>query len=307
MPETEPRTAMPERPPPSARLPDAPMRIENPPLPEGINAPDRHRPLRDFFVQGTLALGVFALCLLVLSAVAGLLAPRLPFSWEQRAAARFWPQMPASPEEAALNELAARVAHAMGLPADMPIVIHYWPDDCTINAAATLGGHIVVYRGLLRQMESEDELAALLAHEIAHVQHRDVARGVLRGIAAALLLAGVDSVSPVFSGATSLATLSFSREQERQADAAAARATAALYGHTGGALALFSRLQTHMAHGMIDRLELARSHPDFPRRLQTVRTQSRQLGAPETGTLTPLPAPLRALREAENNCPAGEQ
>ena len=277
------------------------MRIENPPVPEGINVSGQH-PLRDFFVQGTLAVGVFAVCLLLLGTLAGLLAPHVPFAWEQRAAARFWPQVPASPEEAALNELAARVAHAMKLPADMPIVIHYWPDDCTINAAATLGGHIVVYRGLLRQMESEDELAALLAHEIAHVQHRDVARGFLRGMAAALLLAGVDSVSPVFSGIGTAATQSFSRKQESLADAAAARATAALYGHTGGALALFSRLQAHMAHGMMDRLELARSHPDFPRRMETVRTQSRQLGTPETGTLTPLPAPLRALREAENNC-----
>ena len=280
------------------------MRIENPPLPEGINAPDRHRPLRDFFVQGTLALGVFALCLLVLSAVAGLLAPRLPFSWEQRAAARFWPQMPASPEEAALNELAARVAHAMGLPADMPIVIHYWPDDCTINAAATLGGHIVVYRGLLRQMESEDELAALLAHEIAHVQHRDVARGVLRGIAAALLLAGVDSVSPVFSGIGTATTLSFSREQESQADAAAARATAALYGHTGGAIALFSRLR-EIPGAQAQGLELARSHPDFARRIETVRAQAQALGRAQTGALTPLPAALQA-HQAQITCPADE-
>ena len=279
------------------------MRIENPPVPEGINAPDRHRPLRDFFVQGTLALGVFALCLLVLSAVAGLLAPRLPFSWEHRAAARFWSPVPASPEEAALNELAARVAHAMALPPDMPVTIHYWP-ACEINAAASLGGHIVVLGGILRRMQSEDELAALLAHEIAHVQHRDVARGVLRGIAAALLLAGVDSVSPVFSGATSLATLSFSREQERQADAAAARATAALYGHTGGAIALFSRLR-EIPGAQAQGLELARSHPDFPRRLQTVRTQSRQLGAPETGTLTPLPAALQA-HQAQITCPADE-
>lgn len=247
-------------------------------------------------------MGVFAVCLLLLGTLAGLLAPHVPFAWEQRAVARFWPQVPASPEEAALNELAARVAHAMGLPADMPIAIHYWPDDCTINAAATLGGHIVVYRGLLRQMESEDELAALLAHEIAHVQHRDVARGFLRGIAAALLLAGVDSVSPVFSGIGTAATQSFSREQESLADAAAARATAALYGHTGGALALFSRLQEHLPHGLLDGLELARSHPDFPRRIETVRAQSRQLARPETGTLTPLPAPLRTLREAENNC-----
>ena len=291
-----------ERPPPT-RLPDAPMRIENPPVPEGINVSGQH-PLRDFFVQGTLAVGVFAVCLLLLGTLAGLLAPHVPFAWEQRAVARFWPQVPASPEEAALNELAARVAHAMKLPADMPIVIHYWPDDCTINAAATLGGHIVVYRGLLRQMESEDELAALLAHEIAHVQHRDVARGVLRGIAAALLLAGVDSVSPVFSGATSLATLSFSREQERQADAAAARATAALYGHTGGAIALFSHLR-EIPGAQAQGLELARSHPDFARRIETVRAQAQALGRAQTGTLTPLPAALQA-HQAQITCPADE-
>ncbi|HWP68404.1 MAG TPA: M48 family metalloprotease, partial [Rectinemataceae bacterium] len=38
-----------------------------------------------------------------------------------------------------------------------------------VNAFATPGGHILVARGLLRLVQSEDELAAVLAHEIAHV------------------------------------------------------------------------------------------------------------------------------------------
>src|SRR5947209_2876841 len=39
----------------------------------------------------------------------------------------------------------------------------------TINAFAALGGHIFIYDGLLKQAESADELAGVLAHEIEHV------------------------------------------------------------------------------------------------------------------------------------------
>ncbi len=45
-------------------------------------------------------------------------------------------------------------------------------DSLEINAFATPGGHILVTRGLLSCARSEDELAAILAHEIAHVAHR---------------------------------------------------------------------------------------------------------------------------------------
>jgi predicted Zn-dependent protease len=42
-------------------------------------------------------------------------------------------------------------------------------DSQEINAFATPGGHILVTRGLLKLAQDEDELAAVLAHEIAHV------------------------------------------------------------------------------------------------------------------------------------------
>ena len=41
-----------------------------------------------------------------------------------------------------------------------------------INAFATPGGIVLVTRGLYELLQSEDELAAVLAHEIAHVQRR---------------------------------------------------------------------------------------------------------------------------------------
>jgi len=44
--------------------------------------------------------------------------------------------------------------------------------DETINAFAAPGGYVFVTRGLLRQLESESELAGVLAHEVQHVNHK---------------------------------------------------------------------------------------------------------------------------------------
>ena len=49
-------------------------------------------------------------------------------------------------------------------------------EDPTYNAFAVPGGYIFVNSGLIRIMEREDELAGVLAHEIAHIQARHMAR-----------------------------------------------------------------------------------------------------------------------------------
>lgn len=46
---------------------------------------------------------------------------------------------------------------------------YYIPDDYMFNAFALPGGHVVVGKGLVRAMDSEDELASVLAHEVEHV------------------------------------------------------------------------------------------------------------------------------------------
>lgn len=52
-------------------------------------------------------------------------------------------------------------------------------DTDEINGLATPGGHVFVTRGLLRLAESEDEVAAILAHEIAHIAYRHGARAIM--------------------------------------------------------------------------------------------------------------------------------
>lgn len=61
-------------------------------------------------------------------------------------------------------------------------------DDATVNAFSTPGGNILVTTGLLRRLDSESELAFVLAHEIAHIDHEDglVALKGARGLPAAV-------------------------------------------------------------------------------------------------------------------------
>lgn len=51
-------------------------------------------------------------------------------------------------------------------------------DDPNINAFALPGGYIGVHTGLLEATRSEDELAGVLAHEVAHVTQRHIARAI---------------------------------------------------------------------------------------------------------------------------------
>lgn len=107
-------------------------------------------------------------------------------------------------------------------------------DEDIYNAFATPAGHIFVYTGLLNAMETEEELAGIMGHEVAHVYCRHISQKIerskkirmatLAGMAAGILLgmggageAG-NAVRMGSSAAGQSAELSYSRENEMQAD-----------------------------------------------------------------------------------------
>jgi predicted Zn-dependent protease len=266
---------------------------------EGISSSTEH-PLREFaWLLGASLAGLAAL-VVVVGWLASWLAPRVPFAAEVALAERVVD--PAAPRghadrTAALQAIADRVASRMDLPAGMTVVLAY-EDSPVINAYATLGGRIRVYSGLLDQLQSEDELAALLAHEIAHVRHRHVAASLGRGLAVALVLgvvsadAGAAAAQSTLGQAASLAMLSYSREQEAQADADALRAVVALYGHAGGVTALFHRLRDAAGDGGPEWTVL-RSHPLTDARLAAIEAETTRQAWPASGPLTALPEALQ--------------
>jgi predicted Zn-dependent protease len=105
--------------------------------------------------------------------------------------------------------------------------------DASINAFALPGGFIGAHTGLIVTAQSESELAAVLAHEVAHVTQRHIARlfqqqkqagmASLAAVALALLAArsSPDLASAALAGAqyaTLQTQLNFTRENEREAD-----------------------------------------------------------------------------------------
>ena len=98
------------------------------------------------------------------------------------------------------------------------------------NAFAAPGGHIFVFSGLVEGMESLDELAAVICHEIGHVSARHLSQRIeqskkiglatMAGILAGALIGGelAQAVATGSMAAGIQAQLHYSRQDERQAD-----------------------------------------------------------------------------------------
>lgn len=274
---------------------------ENRPVPEGINVSPSH-PLKEFalLLGGVSALLVGAV--LVLSLLAGYLVRFVPFAQEQALAAsledRWRQQKPAvaTPAEQYLQALAGRLAAAMDMPPEMPITVHHVAGD-TVNAMATLGGHIIVFQGLIDALPNENALAMVLAHEIAHVRHRHPIVAMGRGFTVALALSSLAGIGDGlmqqwFGSLGMLPILSFSRSQEAAADADALRAVHQVYGHVGSAAALFEQLAQHST--LPDPPALFSTHPGHGERIERIRRYEREHPGGPDNVLTPIPAGLKS-------------
>jgi predicted Zn-dependent protease len=110
-----------------------------------------------------------------------------------------------------------------------------------INAFALPGGQIFVMRGLLDFVDSEAELAAVLGHEISHVDLRHCIERYQ--YEAKLKKAGVPELGPVVEMAHRLATFAFSPEQELDADALGQTLSVESGYNPDAAADLFKRMQ----------------------------------------------------------------
>lgn len=275
---------------------------ENPEIPEGINVSPTH-PLKDFalLVAGISTLLVVGV--LILSLLAGQLARHIPFAQEQALAGSLGRWLPATPEtpkqqqrQLYLQTLSDRLAAAMELPADMPITVHYAPGD-TVNAMASLGGHIVVFQGLIDTLPSENALAMIVAHEIAHIRHRHPIVAMGRGFAVMLTLSsltgiGDGSLQQWLVGVGMLPVLSFSRSQEEEADGDALQAMLRTYGHVGDAAAFFEDVARRQP--MSEPLPMFSTHPGHEERIARIREFAADHAGADKLPAVPLPAYMKS-------------
>lgn len=151
-------------------------------------------------------------------------------------------------------------------------------DADLVNAFALPGGYIVLSTGLIRACESPDELAGVLAHEMAHVTERHGTARMLRYYTWTMFLklfSGNDSMAGNL--AQMLITSSFDRDDERSADLLGA-ARLAQAGINPMAMAdFFSRLQDKESTSYSKLYGYIASHPALGERKEYIR---RSLGMP---------------------------
>lgn len=160
-------------------------------------------------------------------------------------------------------------------------------DASTVNAFALPGGPMVVYTGLIRAAKTPEQLAGVLAHEMAHVTRRHGMKrltqslGVIAGIQ--LFLGDVSGVAAVAvevfrQGAVN----SYGREQEHESDMDAVQ-TLAKAKIDPNALAEFFEILQKDAPQLPSLVAFLGTHPELPQRVRDVRaaTAKLQLSASE--------------------------
>jgi Zn-dependent protease with chaperone function len=133
-----------------------------------------------------------------------------------------WPPFSSVPRERRdrIVERFQAVARAMEVPVTATLQFRRDGNGGGFNAMALPDGHIILFDGLTEAL-TDDELMAVLGHELGHVVHRHGMQRLMRG-AGLLTVAGValGDFSSVLSGMVGgLQTLHYSRDDEREADA----------------------------------------------------------------------------------------
>lgn len=217
--------------------------------------------------------------------------PLLPDSTVQSISKRMdWIRIPSggkmTPVEQSIQRLADRLAEA---DPDAPrIRVRVVPSDM-VNAFALPDGTVLLNTGLLARLESENGLAFILGHEMAHIRNRDALRGLGRAMAYQMVAEAVGFGSEqVFSDPAQLSELAFSRGQEERADREGMDTVQKLYGHVGGYDEFFRIMQRERAQEAW--AAYFSTHPHDDRRIQLMQEHSDDMGY-VMGSETPLILP----------------
>src|SRR5688572_21079541 len=139
-----------------------------------------------------------------------------------------------------------------------------------VNAFALPGGNIVVYTGLLKELKTYPELAALLSHEFTHVNNKHSTKSIFRQLGAriflGLLFGDAGAVTSVLvAQADQFKSLKYSRSLEKEADMDGLALLQERKINPGGFAALFNQLSEAAPASAMP--EFLASHPDIQNRI----------------------------------------
>ncbi len=176
-----------------------------------------------------------------------------------------------------------------------------------LNAFAIPGGHMVVYTGLLKAVKRPEELAGVLAHEMAHVTQRHSLRNMIEALGLSL------TVQTIFGDASGLVALAsegsetllrqkFSRDTEREADDAGWELLVSANIDPRGMIDFFRTMQTELAKNASTAatdsgLSFLSTHPATAERIERLEAKWKALPAKTGLTALPISKPTAPLEK----------
>lgn len=186
--------------------------------------------------------------------------------------------------EKQLDALTAPLLRGIG-PQPYPFHFHIVEDN-TINAFALPGGHVVIHSELILKAKSPEEVAGVLAHEIAHVMKRHSVRNVLKTMGTYFLFRMLlrdmsDLIGVLTSNARYLMNQKFSRDYEREADDTGWGYLVAADIDPHGMITFFETLKQEQDNNPIaavqDSLAILNTHPATSERIARLEALAQEL------------------------------
>ena len=182
--------------------------------------------------------------------------------------------------------LAAEAVEDIGerlLPAPSYRYRWYVAQSAELNAFAAPGGIVVVNSGLILAADSPEELAGVLAHEVAHSELRHGLRTLLKGLGLKLIVSALVSGGTeqyLGSAAAKYTELEFSRDAEREADSEAIARLHAARIDARPMLSMLEKLagQAERAGGAPP--EFLSTHPDLRERIAALKAPASEQPTP---------------------------
>ena len=259
---------------------------------EGINVSEEH-PLVE---AGTLIIGIGFIFAVITIALIFLVEISLYFVPEEKEAALFENWLPediitVSPNDVRLRKVESILWRLSQHYPESPYEFRIEIDDSEdMNAMALPGGLIVVTAGLLDELQSENELAFVLGHEMGHFRNRDHIRALGRGVVLGIMfvaISGSGTGTDFGASITDLALRGFSRGQEASADEFGLEIVQQEYGHVADSWRFFERIDASDG----DALELMTylsTHPAPENRVEALIEYAGANGWSISGAITQL-------------------
>jgi Zn-dependent protease with chaperone function len=174
-------------------------------------------------------------------------------------------------------------------------------EDATLNAFALPGGHVVLHSGLLLAADRAEEIAGVLAHEIAHVTGRHSLRNIIGSAGLYLALSAVAGdasglLAVLADNSAFLLDRKFTRDFEREADHVGWDYLVRAGLDPAGMVSFFERMEREekqaleklpLGGGVAQALQIVSTHPATRERIALLEAKLRARGsAPATGKMS---------------------